>query len=122
MSDFPALNPQGRTYTPGAFAALSTNTMAGSHITVRRTNAAVNHRLSLTFASNEVDDHNAIYIHYLTQNRFAPFDIPASILAGSNISLPSNYQFIYAKAPDVTYEPDLITVSVELQLVPSYSI
>lgn len=122
MADFPALTPQARTYTPGAFAALSTDTMSGNHVTVRRNNAAVDHRLTLTFVSGTVDDHNDIYNHYITQNRFQPFDLPASVLSGSDLTFAAGYQFIYAAPPEVTYDPGVITVSVELQLIPPYDL
>ena len=122
MADFPSLTPQARTYTPGAFAAYSVNTVSGDHITVRRNNAAVDQRLTLFFVSNTVDDQNSIYTHYATQNRFAPFNLPSSVLSGANLAFPANYKFIYAGPPEVTYDPGVITVSVELQLVPPYDI
>tara|TARA_Y100000289_G_scaffold50171_1_gene51020 strand:+ start:72 stop:440 length:369 start_codon:yes stop_codon:yes gene_type:complete len=122
MADFPSLTPQARTFTPGTFAALNTDTLSGDHISVRRNNAAVNQFLTLTFVSNTVDDHNSIYTHYATQNRFAPFDLPSSVLSGANLTFATNYKFIYAGPPEVTYDPGVITVSVELQLVPPYNI
>jgi|TARA_Y100000310_G_C20307833_1_gene634793 hypothetical protein len=122
MADFPALTPQARTYTPGAFAARSVDTVSGKHITVRRNNASVNQRLTLTFVSDAVDDHNSIYLHYVTQNRFEPFDLPTSVLSGSDLAFATNYQFIYAGPPEVTYDPGVVTVSVELQLIPPYTL
>mgnify|MGYP003346286801 CR=1 FL=1 len=122
MADFPALSPQTRTYTPGAFAALDVNTLAGEFINVRRNNAAVDHVLTLTFVSDTVEIQNTVYNHYVTQNRFSPFDLPASVLAGSNITFPANYRFIYANSPKVTYNPGVVVVSVELQLVAPYEI
>lgn len=122
MADFPSLTPQSRTYTPGAFAARSTNTLSGDYVTVRRNNAAVNHSLSFTFVSDTVDVQNDIYTHYATQNRFAPFDLPTSVLSGANLTFPSGYKFIYAGPPSVTYDPGVITVSVQLQVIPPYNI
>ena len=89
---------------------------------VRRNNAAYNHLLTLTFVSDTVDDQNSIYSHYTIQNRFAPFDLPASVLAGSELVFPSDYRFIYARPPQVTYDPGVIVVSVELQLVAPYEV
>ena len=122
MADFPSLTPQARTYTPGAFAALNSNTLSGDYVCVRRNNAAYNHLLTLTFVSDTVDDQNSIYSHYTIQNRFAPFDLPASVLAGSELVFPSDYRFIYARPPQVTYDPGVIVVSVELQLVAPYEV
>lgn len=122
MADFPALNPQSRAYTPGAFAAYRAITLQGDEISIRRNNAALDHRLSLTFVSGSVSDHNTIFNHYVTHNRFTPFDMPASVLSGSDLSFPSGYQFIYAAPPQATMSPGQVTVSVELQLVPPYKI
>lgn len=122
MTVFPSLTPQARTYTPGAFAAHSADTVSGDHITVRRNNASVGQRLTLTFVSGTVDDHNSIYLHYITQNRFEPFDLPTSVLSGAELTFATNYQFIYAGPPEVTYDPGVVTVSVELQLIPPYNV
>lgn len=122
MADFPSLTPQSRIYTPGVFAALATDTLSGSHVTVRRNNAAFDHRLSLTFVSGTVTDQNTVFEHYAIHNRFQPFDLPASVLAGSDLTFPTNYQWIYAGPPEVSYDPGVVTVSVDLQLVAPYEI
>lgn len=122
MSDFPSLTPQTRTYTPGSYAAIRTATLSGNQVSVRRNNAAVDHRLSLTFISSTLSDQKSIFDHYAINNRFQAFDLPSSVLLGSSLSFPAGYQWIYAAAPQVTYSPGRVEVSVELQLVAPYNI
>jgi len=122
MADFPSLTPQGRTYTPGSYAVLRTNTFSGAEVSVRRNNAAFDHRLRLTFVSGSVTDQNTVFSHYAIHNRFQPFDLPTSVLSGSDLTFPTNYQWIYAGPPEVSYDPGVVTVSVELQLVAPYEV
>tara|TARA_B100001758_G_scaffold246512_1_gene261779 strand:+ start:971 stop:1339 length:369 start_codon:yes stop_codon:yes gene_type:complete len=122
MADFPSLTPQARTYTPGSYAVLRTNTFSGTEVSVRRNNAAIDHLLSLTFTSSSVADQNSIFSHYAVHNRFQPFDLPAVVLEGSDLTFPTGYQWIYLGPPKVTYNPSAVTVAVELQLVAPYSI
>ena len=122
MADFPALSPQSRTYTPGSHAVLRTNTLSGDDISVRRNNAAFDYRLGLTFVSGTTEDQNEIFSHYGVHNRFEPFDLPNSVLSGSELTFPANYQWIYAEPPQVSYDPGVVTVSVQLQLLVPYKI
>jgi len=122
MADFPSLSPQTRTYIPGSYAVRRANTLAGGQVAVRKNNAATDYYLSLTFISDSVDDQNKIFTHFASQNRFQPFDIPSVVLENGGFSFPSGYQWIYRDAPRVTYEPDKITVNVELELVAPYDI
>tara|TARA_B100001142_G_C14347269_1_gene660555 strand:- start:3625 stop:3993 length:369 start_codon:yes stop_codon:yes gene_type:complete len=122
MADFPSLAPQSRTYTPGSYAVLRSTTLSGVETTVRKNNAAVNYRLRLTFTSGSTSQQKQIFSHYAIQNRFQPFDLPSSVLQGSALTFPSGYQWIYANPPAVAYDPGVIKVSVELQLIPPYSI
>lgn len=122
MADFPSLTPQTRTYTPGSYAVLRTNTFSGTEVSVRRNNAVIDHLLGLTFVSGSVSDQNSIFSHYAVHNRFQPFDLPAAILEGSDLAFASLYQWIYVGPPRVTYDPSVVTVAVELQLVVPYSI
>ena len=122
MADFPSLIPQSRAYTPGSYAVLRTNTFSGDEVSVRRNNAAFDHRLRLTFISGSVADQNTVFSHYAVHNRFQPFDLPTSVLSGSDLTFPTNYQWIYAGPPEVSYDPGVVTVSVELQLVAPYEV
>lgn len=122
MADFPTLTPQTRIYTQGSFAILDANTLSGEKVTVRKSNAATDYRLSLTFVSGSVDNQNSIFNHYASQNRFQPFDLPSEVLQNGGLTFPSGYQWIYLNPPQVTYEPSRITVNVELELVAPYNI
>ena len=122
MANFPSLTPQTRTYTPGSYAVLRTSTFSGAEVSVRRNNAAIDHLLSLTFTSGSVADQNLIFSHYAVHNRFQPFDLPAVVLEGSDLTFPTGYQWIYTGPPKVTYNPSFVTVVVELQLIVPYEI
>lgn len=122
MADFPSLAPQSRTYTPGSYAVLRSTTLSGVETTVRRNNAAVDYRLRLTFISGSTSNQRAIFSHYAVQNRFQPFDLPSLVLEGSGLTFPPTYQWIYASTPTVSYEPGVISVSVQLQLVVPYEV
>lgn len=122
MADFPSLSPQSRSYTPGSFAVRRSKTLSGEEVTVRRTNAAIDYKLRFTFTSGSTAQQNQIFSHYAIQNRFQPFDLPTSVLQDSGLTFPTGYQWIYAKAPTVVYDPGVIRVSVELLLVAPYNI
>jgi len=122
MTAFPSLNPQSRSFTPGQYAASQVKTLFGSEVSVRRTNASVSSFLRLSFTSGNTDEQDEIFSHYAIHNRFQAFDVPAVVLLGSGLTFPTDYQWIYAGPPEVSYEPGLITVSVELELVPPYSL
>jgi hypothetical protein len=122
MSDFPALKPQSRTFTPGNYAAVQVRTLEGSETSVRRSNASVGHTLSLVFISGDPAQQNEIFKHYGINNRFLPFDLSAEALEGSGLTFPTGYQWIYRNPPSVEYSPDSVTVSLSLELVPPYAI
>lgn len=122
MADFPSLTPETRTYTPGSYAVLRAGSLSGGDFPVRKTNAATGYLLSLTFVSSSASQSSTIFSHYAIQNRFNPFDLPSSITDGGGFSLPSGYQWIYASAPEVTFSPGNVAVTVELELVAPYDI
>lgn len=122
MADFPSVTPQTRTYTPGTFAVNRSGSLSGDQVSVRRNNAATDYLLSLTFVSSTADDQNAIFEHYAVQNRFQPFDLPSSITDGGGFSFPTNYQWIYAAPPEVTFSAGSVEISVQLELVAPYDI
>ena len=122
MADFPALTPVSRTYTPGTVPVLRTSVLTGDQLSVRKNNGAAGHSLSLSFVSSTLADQQSIFNHYVIQNQFNPFDLPAAVLAGSGITIPAGYQWIYAGPPSTTYSADVVTVSVALQLVQPYDL
>jgi len=122
MADFPSLVPSSRTYTYGAVTAMAATVLTGQQVSVRRSNATIGHTLALEFISSSVTGQSSIFTHYASHNRFHLFDLPAVVLTGSGLTFPAGYQWIYAKPPSVSYLPDVVTVSVELELVPPNSI
>ena len=67
-------------------------------------------------------DQNTVFSHYAIHNRFQPFDLPTSVLSGSNLSFPTGYQWIYTAPPDVSVTSGLVTVSVALELIAPYEV
>ncbi len=122
MADFPTLTPATRTYTPGSYAVLTSETLSGNQVSVRRTSSATNYRLSMTFTSLSLNDSNTIFGHYAVHNRFQGFDLPSSVTDGGGLSFPTNYQWIYASQPEVNFSSGNVEVTVELELVAPYNI
>lgn len=122
MADFPSLTPRTRTYTPGSYAVYGTGTYSGNQVTVRRNNAATGYRLSLSFINVTVADQKSVYTHYVTQNRFQPFDLPSTITAGGGLTFPTGYKWIYFSPPQVQYTSGSVSFTVELELVAPYDI
>jgi len=122
MTTFPSLSPQTRTYIPGANPVTPIGVLTGDEFAVRHTNASVGHVLRLGFRGLTPAQHASIIGHYNIHGRFQPFDIPALLLTNSNLTFPANYQWIYASSPQTIYTPGVVDVSVELQLLPPYTI
>jgi len=120
MATFPALKPNSRTFTPGQFPATPITTLTGDELSVRHTNSSNSYFLRLGFTGLTTDQHFEITSHYMIHGRFQPFDLPTEATAGANLSFPANYQWIYVRAPQTQYDPGVISVSVELELVPPY--
>jgi len=122
MATFPALNPNARTYIPGQAPATPIPTLDGDELSVRHTNTATGHILRLTYTGLTTAQHFELTSHYMLHGRYQTFDLPAIVLLGSNLSFPSGYLWLYVDSPQTTYEPGLITTTVELELLPPYSI
>lgn len=120
MATFPALTPTTRTYTPGQAPASPILSLTGDELSVRHVNASTSYFLRLGFAGLTSEQHYSITSHYMIHGRFQPFDLPTSVLAGANFQFPSGYLWIYARSPDTEYSPGLVSVQVELELVPEY--
>jgi len=122
MATFPSLNPNARTYIPGQAPATAIDTLNGDELSVRHTNTSTGHTLRLTFTGLTTEQHFEITSHYMLHGRYEPFDLPAVVLLGSNLSFPAGYLWLYTDSPQTTYEPGVITTTVELELLPPYSI
>lgn len=122
MSTFPAIAPQTRTYTPGATATTPVAVSTGDEITVRHSNAAIGNILRCTFRGLTTTQHAQIINHYNIHGQFQAFDLSTEVLAGSGLTFPTGYQWVYATSPQTTYVPGLVDVTVELQLLPPYAL
>jgi hypothetical protein len=122
MATFPDLEPQSRSYTPGSYPVVYLQTLTGRDATIRQTNGLINTILRLQFIDSGLEKQNEIFNHYAIHDRFQSFDLPDSTLRNADLTLPTDYLWIYAKPPEVSYDPGQVVVSVELQLVPPYSI
>jgi hypothetical protein len=118
MTTFPALQPQTRTYTPGQHPSTPLPVLSGNEISVRHTNGATGNTLRLTFAPITRADQFAIISHYNIHGRFIAFDLATETLVASNITVQTNYQWIYASSPAIDETCATINVTVELELVP----
>jgi hypothetical protein len=118
MSTFPTLQPSTRTYTPGQHASTPLPVLSGNEISVRHTNGSTGNVLRLTFSPISRTDQFAVLSHYSIHGRFIPFDLPSLVLIASDITIPANYQWIYASSPSIDETCATINVTVELELIP----
>jgi hypothetical protein len=122
MANFPALNPQVRSFTPAQYASTPIAALSGTEISVRHTNSSTGSILRLTFNGITQDTKYILIAHYSFHARFVPFDLDAATLLGSNITIPTGYQWIYVDSPSFDETPDIITASVNLELIPPYTL
>lgn len=118
MTVFPALNPSTRTYTPGQQPSTPLPVLSGNEISVRHTNGSIGNVIRLTFDPVSRDDQFAVISHYSQHGRFIPFDLDQLTLVASNIAIPPNYQWIYANSPTIDETCAIISITVELELLP----
>lgn len=122
MATFPELTPSSRVYTPGQRPNTVLSVMTGDEVAVRHNNAALGHRLQMTFKLLSQADNYSIISHYNLHNRFVPFDLSATTLVAAGLSFPASYLWIYAASPESSEICDQIETTVELELVPPYTI
>ncbi len=122
MATFPALNPQVRSFTPAQYPNTHIDTLDGNEFSVRHTNSSSGSILRLTFSGITQDTKYTLIAHYSFHARFVAFDLSATTLLGSGITVPPNYQWIYVGSPAFEETPDVITANVELELIPPYTL
>lgn len=122
MANFPALNPQVRSFTPAEYPNSHVTALDGTELGVRHTNSSTGSLLRLTFTGINQTTKIDIVAHYSFHARFIPFDLDATTLLGSNITIPANYQWIYVGPPTFEESPDVISANVELELIPPYTL
>jgi len=122
MATFPALTPSSRTYIPGQVAATAIGSLNGDELSVRHSNASTGHILRFGFTLLTRAQHYEIVSHYSLHGRFVPFDLDATTLAAAGLTFPANYLWIYAGSPETDETCEEINVTVELELIPPYTI
>ena len=122
VADFPALQPTSRVFTPGIRPNSAITVLTGDELLVGHSSATVNYYLQLGFIGLTTDEHFELTSHYVLHGTFQAFDLSSSILLGSGLTFPSGYQWFYRGAPQTSYEPGIISVDVELELAPPYTL
>ena len=122
MATFPALRPQVRSYTPGQRPNTPIPTVNGDEISVRHSNGSTSYILRLGFRALTSAEHFSVLSHYNLHERFIPFDLPAEVLEGSNLTFPTNYQWVYLGSPSTEVLPGQANITVELELLAPYAI
>lgn len=122
MATFPSLTPSTRTYTPGTSANTPLRVLTGDESSVRHSSTSVGHRLRLGFNLLSRADHFSLISHYALHGRFEAFDLDSATLVSSGLTFPSGYQWIYVSPPETEEVCGEIYATVELELIPPYSI
>ena len=109
MPIFPALNPTGRTFTPGDYPNTTHPLMTGREIRVRHSSTVVGNKLSLAFSLLTRTEMLSIQSHYDGQlGGFYAFTLPSELTLGiaapADIS-PTGHQWVYAGPPQITDQP-----------------
>ena len=122
MADFPSLNPTSRTFTPGSRPNTPVTSLTGDELVVGHSNATTGYILRLGFTGLTSSQHFELTSHYMLHGQFQSFPVPNSITLGSGLTFPSGYEWFYTSPPETNYSPGIISVTVELELVPPYTI
>lgn len=122
MASFPALNPSSRTFTPGVKAHQTLGAMTGDSVSVINSNSTTGWRLRLGFNALSISEHFEITSHYMLHGRFQPFDLPSIAIEGAGLTFPAGYAWLYVSAPETSFSATSTSVSVELELLPPYTI
>jgi hypothetical protein len=122
VAQFPSLNPQLRSFTPAQYPNTHIGTLDGDELSVRHTNSSTGSILRLTFNGIDQNVKLNLIAHYSFHARFVSFDLSSTTLLGSGITIPANYQWIYVAPPAFTETPGVITASVELEMIPPYTL
>jgi hypothetical protein len=120
MAIFPALTPSTRAYTPSSSASTSLRVLTGNEVSVRQSSSSVGHQLRMSFNLLSRADHYSLISHYALHGRFESFDLDSTTLAGSGLTFPSGYQWIYITPPQTEEVCGEIYATVELEMVPPY--
>jgi len=96
--------------------------LTGNEVGVCHSNGSIQTILRMKFAAISRANHYAIISHYSLHARFVPFDLSPVTLIAANLTIASGYQWIYANPPEADETCKVINVSVELELIPPYTL
>lgn len=105
MSDFPALVPSSRVFSPGGYPAADIASLNGTESNTRLSSTMVESRLRLGFIGLTEAEMLSVLTHYVGQRGgFDAFSLPNDVLSGTddpdNFRLPG-YAWRYAESPSV---------------------
>ena len=119
MSQFPALRPSGRSYSPGVVPVTTFASMSGKETRVITGDTFTSATLALTFQNLEESVANQILSHYQSSfGTFLSFTLPAEVWAGQpgySLIESTTKKWRYAGPVSAqTTSPGIMTLSVEL--------
>jgi hypothetical protein len=119
MSQFPALRPSGRRFTPGLPPVTSFQSLSGKETRVVTGSVAFGHTASLTFQNLLEPAVKSILDHfYGQQGTVLSFTLPSATWAGwteYTVGVAADQKWRYSSQPDITaVSPGIMSVSVRL--------
>jgi hypothetical protein len=119
MADFPALEPEGRTYEPGEPAVNIAPTRSGTEYRTRVKSAFFGARLRLQFSDRSLAEVALITNHYIAQGgSLFGFQLSPEVVLGygGEVLAPSTALWHYVTDPEIEPGPgNLQTVTVTLE-------
>ena len=119
MSQFPALRPSARSFTPGLPPVTSFQSLSGKETRVVTGSVAFGHTASLEFQNLQEPAVKSILNHfYGQQGTVLSFTLPAAVWAGwaeYTVGVAADQKWRYSGQPNITaVSPGIMSVSVEL--------
>tara|TARA_R100001082_G_scaffold32010_1_gene16418 strand:+ start:2870 stop:3241 length:372 start_codon:yes stop_codon:yes gene_type:complete len=121
-ANFPSLLPSGRIFTPGSFSSSALGNLSGTETNVRHSSASYGHQLRLTFISVTRSQQQSLVSHYAFHGNFEPFDLSTETLTATNLTFPTGYKWRYSASPAMEEVNGQINITVNLELLPPYTI
>lgn len=119
MSQFPAVRPSGRSFTPGSLPVEAYTSMSGKETRVVMGNTFFGHSVSLDFQNLQEAVVQTLIAHfYEQQGTVLSFTLPSAVWAGWSLyesAVSSSQKWRYAGTPSVqAVSPGIMSISVEL--------
>lgn len=119
MSDFPAIKPTARSFTPGKLPESTFKSLSGKETRVIFADKYSGHKLSLSFVGMTEAEADAITQHYLNSMGTAmEFELPVEVWAGWMLYgtlVKGGQKWRYEAPPSIeTIAPSIMTIGVQL--------